>query len=86
MPGDPNPADPASPRLLVRSDSAPSKCWAPAVNTADSDGAAVSDGELCDGAWVAEATGMISLAKMAGRVTANPAQGTSASGRAAVGR
>lgn len=83
----PRPGDPASPRLLARSDSAgathafaaacrergvrysfgfpvdarvqavvdliPESCWAPAVET---------DGGLRDGAWVAEATGLVDLA------------------------
>jgi len=84
--GRPRPGDPASPRVLARSDSAgathafatacvteglefsfgfpvdariqkvvdliPASCWHPAID---------SDDELRDGAWVAEATGMIDL-------------------------
>jgi hypothetical protein len=41
-------------RIQAVVDLIPERCWAPALD---------SDGELRDGAWVAEATGMVSLAR-----------------------
>ena len=49
-------------------------CWYPAIE---------SDGDLRDGAWVAEATDLVDLSELAGRDPADPAQGTPASRRAA---
>ena len=51
----------------------PDQCWHPAIE----------DDGLRDGAWVAEATGMIDLSLLAGGLAADPAQGTPAPRRAA---